>query len=247
MLVIKNLHVSVDDKPILKGLNLHLPPGKVHAIMGPNGSGKSTLANVLAGKPSYTITDGEIILKGVKINELKPEERARAGLFLASQYPVEIPGVNNLYFMRTAYNELRKHRQEAPLDTIDFMALAKQKAHTVGLSESFLNRAVNEGFSGGEKKRNEILQMLLLEPSMAVMDETDSGLDVDALRLIGTAVNTLRHADRSFLIITHYPRLLDYIEPDVVHVMVQGRFQQSGSKALAHQLEKEGYGEFLTV
>src|SRR3989344_2158298 len=245
MLVIKNLHVSVDDKPILKGLNLHLPPGKVHAIMGPNGSGKSTLANVLAGKPSYTITDGEIILKGVKINELKPEERARAGLFLAAQYPVEIPGVNNLYFMRTAYNELRKHRQEPPLDAVDFMSFAKQKARALDLPESFLNRSVNEGFSGGEKKRNEILQMLLLEPSVAVMDETDSGLDVDALRLIGTAVNTLRHADRSFLIITHYPRLLDYIEPDVVHVMVQGRFQQSGSKALAHQLEKEGYGEFL--
>jgi Fe-S cluster assembly ATP-binding protein len=247
MLIIKNLHATIQDakqktKAILRGINLTINPGEVHAIMGPNGSGQSTLSNVLAGHADYQITQGEVTLDGKDLLDLAPEERAAAGLFLAFQYPVEIPGVNNMYFLKAALNSLRKHRGLTPLDAIDFLQLIKTKIKEVGLNEAFLNRAVNEGFSGGEKKRNEILQMLMLEPRLAILDETDSGLDIDALQMVAKGVNSLRSPDRSILVITHYQRLLDYIVPDVVHVMVNGQIIKSGGKELALELEAKGYG-----
>jgi Fe-S cluster assembly ATP-binding protein len=247
MLTIENLHVSIQDekqqvKPILQGVNLTIKPGEVHAIMGPNGSGKSTLANVLAGRDGYQVTAGEVKLNNENILALAPEERAARGVFLAFQYPTEIPGVNNMYFLRTALNSLRKQKKLPPLDAADFLILIKQKMQTVGLSEAFLSRAVNEGFSGGEKKRNEVLQMLMLEPQFAILDETDSGLDIDALQMVGNSVNSLRNQERSFLVVTHYQRLLDYIQPDVIHVMAKGRILKSGDKSLALELESKGYG-----
>lgn len=247
MLTIKDLQVTIQDekqniKPILRGVNLAIKPGEVHAIMGPNGSGKSTLANVLAGREEYQVTHGAVTLNGEDLLALEPEERAARGLFLAFQYPTEIPGVNNMYFLRTALNELRKRNGMPPLDAADFLMLVKSKIREVGLDESFLHRAVNEGFSGGEKKRNEVLQMLMLEPSFIILDETDSGLDIDALQMVGRCVNSLRNASRSILVVTHYQRLLDYIQPDVVHVMANGKILKSGDKSLAHELEAKGYG-----
>lgn len=246
MLNIKNLQATIQDekqqtKIILRGVDLAIKPGEVHAIMGPNGSGKSTLANVLAGKTDYTITGGEVLLHDADLLALSPEERAARGVFLAFQYPTEIPGVNNMYFLRTALNSLRKQKNLPPLDAADFLQLIKAKIKEVGLDESFLHRAVNEGFSGGEKKRNEVLQMLMLEPSFIILDETDSGLDIDALQMVGRAVTSLRNSERSFLIVTHYQRLLDFIQPDVVHVMANGRIQKSGDKSLALELEAKGY------
>lgn len=246
MLVINNLQVTIQDekqhtKPILRGVNLTIKPGEVHAIMGPNGSGKSTLANVLAGREDYHIADGSVTLNGDDLLALAPEERALRGLFLAFQYPTEIPGVNNMYFLRTAMNSLRKQKGLPPLDAADFLLLIRNKIKEVGLDEAFLHRAVNEGFSGGEKKRNEVLQMLMLEPSFIILDETDSGLDIDALQMVGRSVNSLRSADRSILVVTHYQRLLDYIKPDVVHVMANGKILKSGDKSLALELEAKGY------
>lgn len=247
MLAIKNLHATIQDekqktKTILRGINLQINPGEVHAIMGPNGSGKTSLSNVLAGHKDYQVTDGEVRLGGEDLLALAPEERAVLGLFLAFQYPVEIPGVNNLYFLKAALNSVRKKRDLPPLDAMDFMQLIKTKIGAVGLDDSFLQRAVNEGFSGGEKKRNEILQMMVLEPRLAILDETDSGLDIDALQVVAQGVNSLRSPERSILVITHYQRLLDFIVPDVVHVMVNGQIIKSGDKTLAHELEAKGYG-----
>jgi len=247
MLTINQLHASIQDekqqtKEILRGLQLSVNPGEVHAIMGPNGSGKSTLANVLAGKEDYHVSSGDILLAGKNILNLAPEERAAEGLFLAFQYPVEIPGVNNMYFLKAAVNSLRKWRGLPPLDAIDFLALVKAKMKEVGMDEKFLHRAVNEGFSGGEKKRNEILQMLMLEPRVAILDETDSGLDIDALQMVAKGVNSLRSPERSIIVVTHYQRLLSYIIPDVVHVMVKGQIIKSGGKELALELEEKGYG-----
>jgi Fe-S cluster assembly ATP-binding protein len=247
MLTINKLHASIQDekqatKEILRGLQLTVKPGEVHAIMGPNGSGKSTLANVLAGREEYHVSAGEVWLGDKNILSLSPEERAAEGLFLAFQYPVEIPGVNNMYFLKAAVNSLRKLRQLPPLDAVDFLALIKAKMKEVGMDEKFLHRAVNEGFSGGEKKRNEILQMLMLEPRIAILDETDSGLDIDALQMVAKGVNSLRSPERSIIIITHYQRLLSYIIPDVVHVMVKGQIIRSGGKELALELEEKGYG-----
>jgi Fe-S cluster assembly ATP-binding protein len=246
MLVINNLHVTIQDekqhtKPILRGVNLTIRPGEVHAIMGPNGSGKSTLANVLAGREDYQITDGSVSLNDENLLDLEPEERALRGLFLAFQYPTEIPGVNNMYFLRTALNSLRKEKGLPPLDAADFLMLVKSKMKEVGLNETLLHRAVNEGFSGGEKKRNEVLQMLMLEPQFIILDETDSGLDIDALQMVGRCVNSLRTSTRSILIVTHYQRLLDYIKPDIVHVMAKGQILKSGDKSLAYELEAKGY------
>ena len=241
LLEIQNLHASVEGKQILRGLDLTIRPGEVHAIMGPNGSGKSTLAQVLAGKEDYEITDGRILMDGKDLLELAPEERAREGIFLAFQYPVEIPGVSNTYFLKAAVNAVRKHRGLPEYDAIDFLKLVRQKVKLVGLDESLLQRPVNEGFSGGEKKRNEIFHMAVLEPRLCVLDETDSGLDIDALRIVADGVNTLRAADRSFLVITHYQRLLNYIVPDFVHVLIDGRIVQSGGKELALELEDKGY------
>ena len=241
LLEIQNLHASVEGKQILRGLDLTIRPGEVHAIMGPNGSGKSTLAQVLAGKEDYEITDGRILMDGKDLLELAPEERAREGIFLAFQYPVEIPGVSNTYFLKAAVNAVRKHRGLPEYDAIDFLKLVRQKVKLVGLDESLLQRPVNEGFSGGEKKRNEIFHMAVLEPRLCVLDETDSGLDSDALRIVADGVNTLRAADRSFLVITHYQRLLNYIVPDFVHVLIDGRIVQSGGKELALELEDKGY------
>jgi Fe-S cluster assembly ATP-binding protein len=241
MLEIKNLHATVGDKEILKGINLSIRAGEVHALMGPNGSGKSTLAQVLAGRESYRVTAGEVLYEGKNLLELPPEERAIAGIFLAFQYPVEIPGVGNLYFLRTALNAVRKRRGLEELDPMDFLALAKERMKRVELDQSFMNRSVNEGFSGGEKKRNEIFQLAVLEPKLAILDETDSGLDIDALRIIAKGVNSLRSKDRAMLVITHYQRLLDYIVPDRVHVMAAGRIVSSGGKELALELEKKGY------
>lgn len=242
MLNIKNLHAAVNQTEILKGVNLTINPGEVHVIMGPNGSGKSTLSNILAGREDYQITSGEIQFLGQNLLSLSPEARAVAGLFLAFQYPVEIPGVNNSYFLKTAINCIRKQRGESELDAMDFLTLAKQKISMVGLDEKFLSRSVNAGFSGGEKKRNEVLQMLLLQPVLAILDETDSGLDIDALQIVAKGVNTLRSAERSVLIVTHYQRLLDYIQPDFVHVLMNGRIIKSGDKSLAVTLEEKGYG-----
>lgn len=242
MLKIQDLHVSAGNKKILNGLTLSIDKGGVHAIMGPNGSGKSTLAGVLAGRPGYDIVKGEVTYQGKNLLDLSPEDRATRGLFLAFQYPVEIPGVNNLYFLKEAYNTLRKKRGLSEFDAMDFLNYAKQKMQLVELPEGFLNRPVNVGFSGGEKKRNEIFQMAVLEPTLAILDETDSGLDIDALKTVANGVNALRHPERAMLIITHYQRLLDYIEPDRVHVLSQGRIVKSGDKALALELESRGYG-----
>lgn len=244
MLSIKNLHASADGKAILKGINLEIGAGEVHAIMGPNGSGKSTLSHVLAGRDGYEITEGEVIFEGTKLLDLKPEDRARLGVFLAFQYPVELPGVNNVYFLKAALNATRKSRGQDPLDAMDFMKLAREKAKLVELDADLVKRAVNHGFSGGEKKRNEIFQMAVLEPKLAILDETDSGLDIDALVSVSKGVNALRSKDRSMLIITHYQRLLDYIVPDVVHVLVNGKIVRTGGKDLALELEKTGYAEF---
>lgn len=246
MLTIKNLHASINDekqqaKSILRGINLIVKPGEVHAIMGQNGSGKSTLANVLAGRDDYQITAGEVLFENTDLLSLSPEERAVKGLFLAFQYPVEIPGVNNMYFLKASVNALRQNRGEKPLDAIDFLKLIKLKIKEIGLNESFLNRALNEGFSGGEKKRNEVLQMLMLEPKLNILDETDSGLDIDALQTVAQGVNSLRDGKRSFIVVTHYQRLLNYIVPDYVHVMARGQIIKSGGKELALELEEKGY------
>jgi len=243
MLKIENLHVSVDGKAILKGLSLELPAGEVHAIMGPNGSGKSTLSHVLAGRDGYEVTEGSVTLLGEDLLDLSPEARAAKGVFLAFQYPVEIPGVSNVYFLKAAVNSLRRARGEAEMDAIEFMRFARQKAKLVQLDAALMKRPVNSGFSGGEKKRNEIFQMAALEPRLAILDETDSGLDIDALKIVSQGVNALRAEDRSMLVITHYQRLLDYIVPDQVHVLVDGKIVRSGDKTLATQLEARGYAE----
>jgi len=241
MLMIENLHVSVAGKEILKGINLTIGAGEVHAIMGPNGSGKSTLANVIAGRDGYEVTAGSVTYQGKNLLDMAPEERAWEGVFLAFQYPVEIPGVNNTYMLKAGVNAKRKHHGEQELDAIDFMQLVKAKAKLVELDQSFLARGVNEGFSGGEKKRNEIFQMAVLEPTLALLDETDSGLDIDALRIVAHGVNALRREDRSIVMVTHYQRLLDYIEPDFVHVLADGKILKSGDKSLALELEERGY------
>jgi Fe-S cluster assembly ATP-binding protein len=242
MLEIVDLHASVGDAEILKGIDLVVKPGEVHAVMGPNGSGKSTLAHVLAGRPEVQVTGGRVLFDGKPLADLSPEERARSGIFLAFQYPVEIPGVTNAYFMKAALNAVRRHRGQEELDAMDFLALVREKLALVDMDEKFLNRAVNEGFSGGEKKRNEILQMAILEPRFAILDETDSGLDIDALRIVANGVNALRGPDRSMIVITHYQRLLEHIVPDFVHVLADGRIARSGGKELALELEKLGYG-----
>jgi Fe-S cluster assembly ATP-binding protein len=241
MLEIRNLHASVEGREILKGVDLTISPGEVHSIMGPNGSGKSTLAQVLAGRDTFDVTEGEVFYNGKNLLEMDPDERACEGVFLAFQYPVEIPGVGSSYFLRTALNSVRKHRGEEELDAVDFLALVKEKAKLVKMDEKMLQRAVNEGFSGGEKKRNEIFQMAVLEPKLCILDETDSGLDIDALRIVADGVNQLRSPQRGFLVITHYQRLLNYIVPDFVHVLVDGRIVQSGGKELALKLEDKGY------
>jgi Fe-S cluster assembly ATP-binding protein len=242
LLEISGLHANAGDKPILAGVDLTIEPGEVHALMGPNGSGKSTLAAVLAGRPGYPITQGSVRFDGRDLTELEPEQRAREGVFLAFQYPVEIPGVNNNYFLKASLNALRKHRGLDELDAIDFLTLVRDKMKLVEMPEELMNRAINVGFSGGEKKRNEILQMLLLEPRLAILDETDSGLDIDALRTVAAGVNALRSSERSLLVITHYQRLLDYIVPDKIHVLSGGKIVRSGGKELALELEEKGYG-----
>ena len=241
MLEIKNLSVQIEDTPILKGLDLSVKPGEVHAIMGPNGSGKSTLASVLAGREEYEVTSGEVAYNGEDLLELEPDERALAGIFLAFQYPVELPGVSMANFLKQAINAQREHRGEEAISALDFLNLMKEKAKMVELGSDLRRRAVNEGFSGGEKKRNEIFQMAMLEPQLAILDETDSGLDIDALRIVADGVNKLRREDRSFLVITHYQRLLDYIVPDIVHVLMDGRIVKTGDKNLALELEERGY------
>ncbi|GAB4301810.1 MAG: Fe-S cluster assembly ATPase SufC [Methylophaga sp.] len=241
MLEIKNLHASVEGKEILRGINLTVNPGEVHAIMGPNGAGKSTLSNVLAGRDGYEVTQGEVIYKGEDLLALEPEERAQRGVFLAFQYPVEIPGVSNIYLLKAALNAVRRYQGLDEVDAIDFLNLVRERMKLVKMDEQFLHRNVNEGFSGGEKKRNEILQMALLEPALAILDETDSGLDIDALRVVAEGVNALRTEDRAIIMITHYQRLLDYIVPDFVHVLSDGKIVKSGDKELAKELEKSGY------
>jgi len=243
MLEIRNLHARIEDKEILKGVNLTVKAGEVHAIMGPNGSGKSTLAQVLAGRDTFEVTAGEILLDGEDILELDPEERAARGVFLAFQYPVEIPGVRNNYFLKTALNAVRKARGEKELDAMEFLKVVKERMKLLKIDESFMGRSVNEGFSGGEKKRNEILQMAILDPKLCVMDETDSGLDIDALRIVAGGVNALRGPERAMVVITHYQRLLNYIVPDIVHVFVDGRIIKTGGKELALELESQGYEE----
>ena len=244
LLEIQDLHAEVDGRAILHGLNLSLPAGEVHAIMGPNGSGKSTLAYVLAGRDGYKVTKGRVLYAGRDLSTLAPEERARAGVFLAFQYPVEIPGVGNASFLRGAVNAVRKARGEPELDAMEFLKLARGKLKLLSMDESFLSRAVNVGFSGGEKKRNEIFQMAMLDPRLAVLDETDSGLDIDALRIVSDGVNALRHSDRGMLLITHYQRLLSYVVPDKVHVLAKGRIARSGGPELAQELEAKGYAQF---
>ncbi len=241
MLSIKDLHANIGEKEILKGISLNVAPGQVHAIMGPNGSGKSTLAQVIAGHPSYEITSGDIVFDGESIVDVDPEIRAQRGIFLAFQYPVEIPGVTNAYFLRSAYNELRKARGEQEIDPMDFLDIMSEKLKLVEMEPEMVHRSVNAGFSGGEKKRNEILQMAVLEPKLAILDETDSGLDIDALRVVAQGVNKLRRADRSTILVTHYQRLLNYIVPDFVHVLAEGRIVRSGGKELALELEERGY------
>ncbi|WP_306887636.1 Fe-S cluster assembly ATPase SufC [Amorphus orientalis] len=245
MLEIKNLHVTVEDREILKGVDLTIEAGKVHAIMGPNGSGKSTLSHVLAGRDDYEVTEGSILFNGVDLMELEPEERAAAGVFLAFQYPIEVPGVANMTFLKTAINSQRKARGEDELSTPDFMKRVKAAAEKLSMSQEMLRRPVNVGFSGGEKKRNEILQMAVLDPKLAVLDETDSGLDIDALKIVAEGVNALRSPDRSFIVITHYQRLLEHIVPDVVHVLAGGRIVKTGGKELALELEARGYADYV--
>jgi Fe-S cluster assembly ATP-binding protein len=241
MLDIKNLHASIDGKEILRGVDLHVNPGEVHAIMGPNGSGKSTLANVLAGRPRFEVTAGTVTYEGKNLLTMAPEDRAREGVFLAMQYPVEIPGVNNVYFLKAALNAIRKHRGLEELDAMEFLQVARENMKLVDIDESFMNRGVNEGFSGGEKKRNEIFQMAVLDPKLAILDETDSGLDIDALKIVANGVNTLRSELHSVVVITHYQRLLKYLIPDFVHVLADGRIVKSGGKQLAEELEQKGY------
>ncbi len=243
MLHIKNLHVSVAGKPILKGVDLEIKPGEVHSIMGPNGSGKSTLSQALAGRDDYEVTEGEVWYRGENLLDMEPHERACEGFFLAFQYPVEIPGVSGMQFLRASVNAIRKHHGLEELDAVDMMELFREKAELVNIDVNSLKRSVNEGFSGGEKKRNEMFQMAMLEPRMAVLDEVDSGLDIDALKIVADAVNAMRSPERSFLLITHYQRLLDHIVPDLVHVMVDGRIAKSGGKELALELEQKGYAE----
>jgi Fe-S cluster assembly ATP-binding protein len=245
VLTIFNLHARVDDKEILRGVNLKIKAGEVHAIMGPNGSGKSTLAGVLAGRDAYEVTEGEVHFEGKNLLDMPPEERAREGIFLAFQYPVEIPGVSNTYFLRAALNAIRKYRGQPDLDAAAFLKLVRQKMKVLNVGDDLLKRPVNEGFSGGEKKRNEIFQMALLEPKLAILDETDSGLDIDALKVVSNGVNALRSPERGILVITHYQRLLDYIVPDKVHVLVEGRIVRSGGKELAVELDKDGYKEWV--
>ncbi|NVK89127.1 MAG: Fe-S cluster assembly ATPase SufC [Gammaproteobacteria bacterium] len=242
MLSINNLQAAVEEKTILKGLNLEVKPGEVHAIMGPNGAGKSTLGNVLAGREGYQATAGSVTLDGKDLFELEPEERAAEGLFLAFQYPVEIPGVSNLEFLKASMDAIRKYNSQPELDSVSFMKLAREACKAVNLDQSFLKRGVNEGFSGGEKKRNEIMQMMLLQPKLCILDETDSGLDIDALQVVAKGVNDLRSDDRAFVVVTHYQRLLDYIVPDYVHVLADGKIVKSGGKELALELEEKGYG-----
>ena len=242
MLQIRNLHVNVQGHEILKGLDLTINAGEMHSRMGPNGSGKSTLAKVLAGRDTYEVTEGEVLFEGRNLLELEPDERACAGVFMAFQYPVEIPGVGTAYFLRAAVNAVRKHRGEEELDAVDFLGFVKAKMRLVDMDEQLLKRSVNEGFSGGEKKRGEIFQMAVLEPKLAILDETDSGLDIDALKIVADGVNSMRRTDRAFLVITHYQRLLNYIVPDFVHVLVDGRIVKSGGKELAMELEEKGYG-----
>lgn len=241
MLEIKNLHANIEGKEILKGINLTVKKGEVHAIMGPNGSGKSTLAQVLAGRAEYEVTKGEVIYEGKNLLDLSPEDRAREGIFLAFQYPVEIPGVSNTNLLKTALNEIKKYRGEEPLDAMEFLSLIKEKTKLVKLDQSLISRSVNEGFSGGEKKRNEIFQMAVLEPKLSILDETDSGLDIDALKIVAEGVNKLRTKDNATIVVTHYQRLLNYIVPDFVHVLYKGKIIKSGSKELALELEEKGY------
>ena len=243
MLDIRDLHVSVNGQPILKGIDLHVGAGEVHAIMGPNGSGKSTLVHVLAGRSGYTVDAGEVLYRGRDLLAMSAEERAREGVFLAFQYPVEIPGVANVYFLKAALNAVRRHHGQPELDAIDFLALIRNKLKLMGMDESLLYRPVNEGFSGGEKKRNEILQMAVLEPGLALLDETDSGLDIDALKIVAGGINGLRSAQRAIILVTHYQRLLDHVVPDRVHVLADGRFDRSGGRELAVELERTGYGQ----
>lgn len=247
LLEIENLHVTVAGSPILKGLSLSIGAGEVHAIMGPNGSGKSTLAHVLAGREGYEVTSGGVRYQGHDLLAMSPEKRAREGLFLGFQYPVEIPGVNNLYLLRAALNARRKHRGEADIDAIQFMRMAKDKARLLQMGEQFMSRGVNEGFSGGERKRNEVFQMAVLEPTLAVLDETDSGLDIDALKVVANGVNSLRDGRRGFVLVTHYQRLLDHIEPDFVHVLAGGRIVRTGGKSLATDLESQGYDRVMAA
>jgi Fe-S cluster assembly ATP-binding protein len=242
MLRVRNLHASAGGHEILRGVDLAIEPGEVHAIMGPNGSGKSTLARVLAGHPEYQVTGGEAVYDGQDLLAMDPESRARAGLFMAFQYPVEIAGVNNAYFLKAAVNALRAHRGQEPLDAMEFMALVRDRMRQLGIDEALLNRPVNEGFSGGEKKRNEIFQMAVLDPRLAILDETDSGLDIDALKVVAHGVNAMRRPDRAFVLVTHYQRLLNYVVPDTVHVLAEGRIVRSGGKELALELEEKGYG-----
>jgi Fe-S cluster assembly ATP-binding protein len=241
MLEIRNLHVTVGETEILKGIDLAVNPGEVHAIMGPNGSGKSTLARALAGHPSYVITEGKVLYEGKDLLEMDPDKRAKEGVFLAFQYPTDIPGVSNAYFLKAALNEIRTYRGEEELDAVDFLKLLREKLKVIEMEEDFINRPVNEGFSGGEKKRNEILQMAVLEPKLAVLDETDSGLDIDALKIVASGVTRLKRPDRAIVLVTHYQRILNYIIPDFVHVLWDGRFVKSGGKELALQLEEKGY------
>ncbi len=242
MLEINNLHARCDETEILRGINLQVQAGEVHAIMGPNGSGKSTLAHVLAGREDYEVTQGEVLFDGNSLLDMEVEQRAAEGIFMAYQYPVEIPGVSNKYFLKAAMNSIRKHHKQPLIDTMDFLKVLKEKMQLLGMDKSMMERSVNEGFSGGEKKRNEILQMAMLQPKLAVLDETDSGLDIDALRIVADGVNTLRSPERAIIVVTHYQRLLDYIVPDYVHVLAEGRIVRSGDKSLALELEEKGYG-----